>query len=162
MSISLQDQYGSQGVCFGCGPTNSEGLHIKSYVDGDQIVATWLPKPGYEGFEGMMNGGIIASLMDCHSNWAAAWFLMQERGLDRPMSTVTGKFSIQFLAPTPTDTPVHITAKLAELKDYGAVIESEMKSGGMVTAQFTGTFIAVKPDHPAYNQWTTGNGRKSR
>lgn len=157
--ISLQDQFGSQGVCFGCGPKNERGLQLKSFVESDQIVAEWMPKPGFEGFENMMNGGIIASLMDCHSNWAAAWYLMQSKQLDRPLSTVTGRFSITYLQPTIMTDLVHLYATLKTISESRVDIETKLHSQNKNTAIFSGTFIAVKPDHPAYNQWTTGHGR---
>jgi len=113
----LQHQYGPNGICFGCGPKNPIGLRIESYVDGDQVIAKWMPKPGYEGFPGMMNGGIISALLDCHSNWAAAHYLMKRKGLTEPECTVTGKFNIQFFKPTPMDKPVTLKAKLKDISD---------------------------------------------
>ena len=152
-SISLQQQFGAKGICFGCGPCNERGLKINSYVHGDQVVAAWQPQEGCEGFEDMMNGGIISSLLDCHCNWAAAWYLMKDKGRSVPLSTVTAEFSISFLEPTPVTQPLHLFAECDELKTYKARIRAWCESNGRITAKFIGTFVAVKPNHPAFNQW---------
>ena len=77
---ALQDRYAPQNRCFGCGPANEKGLRLKSRAEGDLVVADWTPEPHHEAFQGVLNGGIIGALLDCHSNWAAVWHFMRERG----------------------------------------------------------------------------------
>ena len=91
----------------------------------------------------MLNGGIIGSLIDCHANWTAAWHLMRRAGADWPPCTVTAEY----------DAPVTLTARVAEAKDDRAVVEVELVAGGKVCATGRGTFVAVKPGHPAYHRW---------
>ena len=55
---SIQETYAPNLACFGCGPANAKGLHIRSFPDGDEIVAAWQPSKEYEAFEGMLSGGI--------------------------------------------------------------------------------------------------------
>ena len=62
ISKSLQDQFAPNLICFGCGPANEKGLQIKSFVQGDKVVASFQPKPHQLAFEGMVNGGIIGAL----------------------------------------------------------------------------------------------------
>ena len=150
---SLQQQYGVRGVCFGCGPLNDKGLQINSFVEDDRVVATFQPQPGHEGFAGMMNGGIISALLDCHSNWTAAWHIMTEKKLVEPESTVTGGFTIKFLKPTPMDKPVTLVAKVVSSTEKKAVVQSTLLYDGDPTAEFEGAFLVVKEGHPAYNQW---------
>jgi hypothetical protein len=69
---SLQERYAPNNACWGCGPANAEGLRIRSFPRGDEVVAEWKPEPRYEAFPGVLNGGIIGTLLDCHCNWAAA------------------------------------------------------------------------------------------
>ena len=38
---SLQEQYAPNNACFGCGPANPKGLHIRSFAEGDEVVADW-------------------------------------------------------------------------------------------------------------------------
>ena len=75
---SLQEFYAPENACFGCGPANPDGLHIRSFVRGDEVVAEWKPETRYEAFPGVLNGGIIGALLDCHCNWTAAWHLMKK------------------------------------------------------------------------------------
>jgi hypothetical protein len=68
----LQERYAPRNTCFGCGPANEHGLRIRSFETPDGVVAEWMPKPMYEAFPGMLNGGIVGTLLDCHCNWTAA------------------------------------------------------------------------------------------
>ena len=99
---ALQDRLGQNHVCFGCGPANEKGLRIKSYVEGDRVVAEWQGEEHHEAFPGILNGGIIGALLDCHSNWTAAWHLMQQAGADSPPCTVTAEFHVKLRKPTPS------------------------------------------------------------
>src|SRR5215467_15193627 len=73
---SLQEKYAPRNSCFGCGPANPNGLHIRSFTKNGEVVAEWKPEKKYEAFNGVLNGGIIGTLLDCHCNWTAAYHLM--------------------------------------------------------------------------------------
>jgi acyl-coenzyme A thioesterase PaaI-like protein len=150
---SLQETYAPQNACFGCGPANEKGLRIRSFVHGDEVVAEWKPEKHHEAFEGMLNGGIIGALLDCHSNWAATWALMKQSGADHPPCTVTAEYSIRLLRPTPMDAPIKLTATVVDLKEDRAVVEGKLIAHEKVCATSRGTFVAVKPGHPAYHRW---------
>jgi acyl-coenzyme A thioesterase PaaI-like protein len=149
---SLQDQYAPHSICFGCGPANEKGLRLKSFVEGDEVVADFTPEPHHHAFPGMLNGGIIGALLDCHSNWAACHHLMQRNGVTAPPCTVTADFHVKLRKPTPLR-PVRLRAKVTESTDDRAVVEAELLADGVVTARCTGTFVAVKEGHPAYHRW---------
>ena len=151
--IGLQEQFAPQSICFGCGPANPKGLRIRSRVEGEEVVADWEPEPHHEAFPGILNGGIIGALLDCHSNWTAAWTLMTQKGESQPPCTVTADYSIKLLRPTPMNGVIHLSAKAVDLKDDRAVIEATLTAGGKVCATCRGTFVAVKPGHPAYHRW---------
>lgn len=153
MTTSLQDRYAPSNRCFGCGPANDKGLRIKSVVQGDVVVADWIPERHHEAFEGMLNGGILGALLDCHSNWTAAWHLMTRRGAEAPPCTVTAEFHVKMKRPTPSKQPVHLEAKVVESSEDRATIEATLSSGGVVTATCRGVFVAVKEGHPAYHRW---------
>lgn len=155
---SLQEKYAPKSICFGCGPANSKGLHIRSFpVDPSdaksEVVAEWKPESHHEAFPGMLNGGIIGALLDCHSNWAAAFHLMRKAGLDQPPCTVTADFHVKLLRPTPSNSVVSLKAHVVESKEDRATIEATLEAGGKVCATCRGTFVAVKPGHPAYHRW---------
>ncbi|HVY45210.1 MAG TPA: PaaI family thioesterase [Minicystis sp.] len=152
MTEALQDRYAPNGTCFGCGAKNDKGLRIKSKVQGDEVVADFVPEEHHQAFPGMLNGGIIGALLDCHSNWTAAHHLMKARGLSAPPCTVTAEFAVKLRRPTPLG-PVHLVARVAEAAEDRCVIDAELIANGEVTARCKGTFVAVKEDHPAYHRW---------
>jgi hypothetical protein len=135
---SLQERYAPAGRCFGCGPANPIGLRVGSRpdpADDSVLIADWMP------------------LLDCHANWTAAWHLMRARGADRPPTTVTLEYAIRMRRPTPSGAPIHLRARVVESSEDRATIEAEISSHGTVTATGRGTFVAVKPDHPAFDRW---------
>ena len=150
---SLQERYAPDNACFGCGPANPKGLHIRSFAQGDEVVAEWRAAVEYEAFPGMLCGGIIGTLLDCHSNWAATHHLMRKAGADHPPCTVTADFAVKLLRPTPTAGPLTLRARVVESTDDSALVESSLETGGKTTATCRGTFVAVKPGHPAYHRW---------
>lgn len=150
---SIQETYAPNLACFGCGPANPKGLHVRSFAEGEEFVAEWQASKEYEAFEGMLSGGIIGTLLDCHCNWAAAFHLMKKTGADKPPCTVTAEYSIKLLRPTPTDLPIKLVARVVESTDVRAAVEGELIAHDKVCATCTGTFVAVKPGHPAYHRW---------
>ena len=151
--ISLQDRYAPNSVCFGCGPANSAGLHIKSVVEGDKVVSNWRPDPRFLAFEGYLNGGIIGVLFDCHSNWAAAYFLMKARKLGRPPATVTALYSVQLHKPTPIDRVLHLESTPTRHWKNRVSVRTTLQAEGVETATFRGTFVVVREGHPAFERW---------
>jgi acyl-coenzyme A thioesterase PaaI-like protein len=151
--ISLQDTYAPTNRCFGCGPANEKGLRIKSRVEGDELVADWRPEPHHLAFEGVLNGGIVGALLDCHSNWAAAHHLMLKSGASGPPATVTSDFHVTLKRPTPMDVTLHLRARVVDSSDDRATVEASLEANGKITATCRGTFVAVKEGHPAFYRW---------
>ena len=173
---SLQDTFAPRSVCFGCGPANRRGFKIKSFVLGDYVVADWKPKWYHHAFKDYVSGGVLSILLDCHSNWSAAYYIMKRLGLDSIPPTVTAKYTVEFLKPTPMedynflskvknvfafkftkpkqeDTKLHLVARALNVYDNKAEIQTEVQVNGVVTARATGIFVAVKSGHPAYDRW---------
>jgi acyl-coenzyme A thioesterase PaaI-like protein len=150
---SLQETYAPHSGCFGCGPANRQGLGLRSFVEGDAVVAEWRASQHHQAFPGMLNGGIIGALLDCHSNWTAAWALMRQQGAEQPGCTVTADYAVRLRRPTPLEQPVQLRAWVVELGEDRAVIEAELSSEGNVCATCRGTFVQVRPGHPAYHAW---------
>ena len=150
---SLQEEFAPHNTCFGCGPSNPNGLRVRSFPRNDEVVAEWTPQPFHEAFPGVLNGGIIGSILDCHSNWTAAWHLMKQQNLATPPCTVTADYAIKLLRPTPSAETLHLVATVVESKEDRAVIEAKLFANDKVCATCRGTFIAVKPGHPAYHRW---------
>src|SRR2546427_5953600 len=142
---SLQDRYAPNGTCFGCGPRNPNGLRVKSLVRGDEVVATWRAEKYPEAYDGALSGGIAGTLLDCHSNWTAAYHLMRRAGAATPPCTVTAEYTVRLLRPTPTDGPLELVARPVELADDRATVEAQLNAGGKICATSRGTFVAGEP-----------------
>lgn len=151
--MSLQQRFAPDSICFGCGPANARGLRIASRPEGDEVVAEWTPEPHHQAFPGVLAGGIVGTLLDCHGNWTAAWHLMNRAAAERPPVTVTAEYAVKLLRPTPTDGPVRLRGRVVESADDRAVVEATLEAGGKVCATCRGTFVAVRPGHPAYGRW---------
>lgn len=154
---SLQERFAPANRCFGCGPANERGLRLRSFPAGDgpddEVVCEWTPAEHHLAFEGILNGGIIGTLLDCHSNWTAAWHLTRRDGLDAPPCTVTADFHVTLRRPTPVDAPVRLVARAVDSDGPRVTVEATLSSGGTETATCRGRFVAVRPGHPAYHRW---------
>lgn len=153
MSESLQDRYAPANICFGCGPANEKGLRIKSRMEGSEVVADWTPEPHHQAFPGVLNGGIVASLLDCHGNWAACCHLMTQAQAETPPCTVTAEIQVKYLRPTPADGSVRLRARVLDSSADRASVEATLEAGGKVTATCRAVFVAVKQGHPAFHRW---------
>ena len=162
----LQEQFAPHSACFGCGPSNAEGLRVRTFpkaslAKGSELelpirVATeaqWSPATHHEAFPGILNGGIIGALLDCHSNWTAAYQLMKEAKLDHPPCTVTAEFRVKLLRPTPSQGLVDLEALVLDSDGSRVTVEAKLLAGGKLCAICVGTFVAVQPGHPAYHRW---------
>jgi acyl-coenzyme A thioesterase PaaI-like protein len=151
--LSLQQLYAPDSSCFGCGPKNDHGLGINSYAVGETVIATFTPKPFHQACDGVLNGGIIGTLLDCHCNWAASHFLMHATGLDTPPCTVTADYHIKLLRPCPGDQCLALKATLSGIHGNKAITEGLIAINDKVFATCKGTFVAVKEGHPAFHRW---------
>ncbi|MBN2656508.1 MAG: PaaI family thioesterase [Spirochaetales bacterium] len=55
--------------CFGCSPSNQNGLKMEFHEEGDEIVSFWTPDKRFEGFHNVLHGGIQATLIDEIASW---------------------------------------------------------------------------------------------
>ena len=151
--MDLQNKYAPNSICFGCGPANVNGLKIKSIPRGENVIAEFQPHYHHQAFPNVLNGGIIGTLLDCHSNWTAAWVVMKNQHSKQPPCTVTAQYSVKLLKPCPTNYTVSIIAKAVESNNNKAIIKSKLIAENQIYATCEGIFIAVKEGHPAYNRW---------
>jgi acyl-coenzyme A thioesterase PaaI-like protein len=105
--------------CYGCGADNTNGLKIKSFLEGDEAVSRWRPKAHHCSYPGYLNGGVACTLIDCHSAWTAFALECRDQGVDmeRQSDLPTGwtrAISVEFLKPTPLDTELTLRAKIVK------------------------------------------------
>ncbi len=150
---SLQETFAPDGICFGCGVQNEKGLRIKSFAGGEETICEWHGEAHHQAFPGMLSGGIVGTLLDCHSNWTAAHFLMKKNGKTEPDCTVTANYAVKLLRPTPADATIYLKARVVESSEDRATVEAELIADDKVCATCRGLFVAVKEGHPAYHRW---------
>ena len=151
---SLQERFAPDGRCFGCGPANPLGLRIQSFEAGDDtVVADWQARPEHGAFDGYVNGGILGTLIDCHSNWTAVAALLARDGGAVAPSTVTAEFVVRFRRPTPSDRPLRVIGRAIEVAYDRVTVETTIEVDGATTASGRATFVSVKPGHPAFGRW---------
>ena len=142
-TLAIQDQYdeGFQ-ICYGCGAKNEAGLQIKSFVEDDRVVAEFVPDESQLGVPGVVYGGLIASLIDCHGIATGAAHFQGQLG-GRPPRCVTASLHVEYRAPTPMDgSPLRLEARVVEASERKAVVEVILSVAGKTTAE--GRVIAVR------------------
>jgi len=129
----------SPNICFGCGQSNHQGLRIKSYWEGEEAVCIWQSEEKYQGWKGLLNGGVMATLIDCHSMCTAmaATYQSENRALDSlpEYRYATGTMTIKYLKPTSNIQPVELRAKVQEIKGKKVVVNCNIYSEGQLTAE---------------------------
>jgi acyl-coenzyme A thioesterase PaaI-like protein len=144
---AFQDYYPDEtSYCYGCGRLNEHGLHIKSAWDGDEAVCTFQPAPYHMAIPGYVYGGLIASLIDCHSTGTAAAAAYRAAGRDMDtepsLRFLTASLHVDYLKPTPIDTPLILRARVKEIKGRKVTVscslyahDQECARGEVVTVQ---------------------------
>jgi acyl-coenzyme A thioesterase PaaI-like protein len=144
---AIQDQWPEWGsVCWGCGRNNEHGLQLKSYWEGDETVARWEPKPYHLAFPGVLCGGIIASLIDCHATNTANSASYKAKGFEIGSETakgyVTGSLFVKYLKPTPVNKMVTLRAKVKSIQGRKVTVTCSLYSDDVECAQ--GEVVAVE------------------
>ena len=144
---AFQDYYGeSVSHCYGCGSRNAHGHRIKTHWDGDESVTRFTPESFHTAVPGFVYGGLIASLVDCHSTGsaAAAMYRSQGREMDSlpTLRFVTGSLQVSYLKPTPLGVELELRGTIKEIKGRKVVVETTVLANGVATA--SGTVVAVQ------------------
>ena len=139
---SLQDQLPEDHparVCFGCGADNCSGLRIKSYMQGDTAVCRFWPEAHHTAFPGVLNGGIVATLLDCHGIWSAVGYYNSRYlrpGEDNPQTMfVTRKMTTEYLQPTPMDQELLLQGRVVKEGNKSMQIEVKLWAGEVMTTK---------------------------
>ena len=151
--LAIQETYGERFQhCWGCGPKNEQGMHMKSYPseDGESCIVRVMPDQMYTGgVPANLFGGMIAVIFDCHGTASAAWFNHRAKGQELNQDTVIGRFitarlEIDYKSPTPMNEEITVTSQLEELTEKKAIINMTMEFNGKVTAKARMIDVAYK------------------
>jgi acyl-coenzyme A thioesterase PaaI-like protein len=147
--LSLQEQYFPDLPCFGCGPANERGLRLRSHVGEDGLVrARFLPWPEHDNGLGFLNGGIIATLLDCHSA-AAVTHEAFERGWPplpgAALPYVTAGLDVRYLRPAPLAEEVELVAEVTEADEAQMTATVRLEWDGKPRAEGAATWKRWRP-----------------
>lgn len=131
---SIQERFNPDGMCFGCGPANPIGLRLRSFPHGNDVVATAVIPATHENGYGIANGGIVTTLLDCHTG---AVLVNELHGYDWAAHPpfLTSHLDVTLRRPTPVDVPVSLAGRLVERRSTELIVEAEIVDpDGRITA----------------------------
>ncbi len=161
-AVSLQDLAAPDFMCYGCGPAHPTGLRIKSYwaPDGIHVVAKHTPREEFLGFPGLVYGGLLAMLVDCHSGWTAMAHHYRAEGREAGtlprIDCVTGKLNIQYLKATPMGVELTIKGRVDGDVARKSRVVCEIWAGDLLTVTADNVFVRVDPARLSSNAHAKG------
>lgn len=149
MSLAIQDRLFPHMRCFGCGPENADGLQLKSFPAGDgRAIAEFLPWPAHDNGLGYLNGGIIATVLDCHSA-AAVMHHAEAQGWGAipgaALAYVTAGLDVRYVRPAPLDRAVELVAEVREASEDAITCDVRLEFEGKVRAEATALWKRWRP-----------------
>jgi len=144
---AIQDHFKKEhDICYGCGKNNPDGLHIKTLWDGHRGEFRFKPESCHTAFPGVVYGGLLACLVDCHciGTAIAASYDMEKRepGSDPAIMFATANLNINYLKPTPMDRELLLKSHVTELKPKKAVIACSIFADSLECV--TASVVAVR------------------
>ena len=148
MTIAIQDTYPEPAAhCYGCGRLNEFGYQIKTRAEDGAAVTEFVPASYHTAFIDSTYGGLIASIIDCHSTGSAAIFAMAadgaEIGVDPTPRFVTAHLEVDYLAPTPLDA-MRLIGRATEIKERKVIVETDLIVDGEITAKGSAVLVKVR------------------
>ena len=137
---AIQDLYSDDFAhCFGCGRHNAFGHQLKSFSEGDEVVAHFTPPAHQISIPGFVYGGLLASLADCHAmaTAAAAAELAAGRRIgDGPAPRfVTAALRVDYLKPTPLGVELEVRGHVTERSEKKAIVAVTISAAGTITVR---------------------------
>ncbi|MHA1453776.1 MAG: PaaI family thioesterase [Promethearchaeota archaeon] len=144
---AIQDLFPEEGThCFGCGRNNPNGLQIKTFCEGEECICKFTPRPHHMAYPEVGCGGIISTVLDCHSinsaMYAAYKAENREVGSKPDMIYATASMTINFLKPAPMHNEWLFTAKITDFSERRITVKCRVTANGVEFAN--GTVIAAK------------------
>ncbi len=132
----------NSAFCFVCGVENPVGLRLEFFESGpDEVVATWTPSKAYEGFPGVLHGGIVASVLD----EVGGRVVMIG---DHTLFMMTAKMDVKYRRPTPIGQPLRVVGRLLKRRGRLALAHAAiLLDDGTVTAEAELTLAELPEDH---------------
>ena len=129
--------------CFGCAPDNPIGLHMEFFEEGEQVICFWRPQEHFEGWVGVLHGGIVSTLVDETAGWVVTRKL-QAAGM-------TSRLNMRFhKAIMSNEVQLTIKAHLVEQRRNIATIEATVENAhGEVCAEGEAIYFVLSDEKSA-------------
>ena len=148
---SIQQRFFPEMTCYGCGPANPKGLQLRSFPDAAGTMAEFTPWPEHDNGLGFLNGGIICTVLDCHS--ATPVLLEAERlGLTFdavPLPFVTAGLQVAYLRPTPLAGSCLLRAQVVEVSESAMQVAVELWADSKLRVEGQATWKRWRPREAA-------------
>ena len=145
---AIQDHFrGDHAICYGCGRDNAHGLHVRTHWDGQTGTFRFTPETYHTAFPGVVYGGLIASLFDCHCIGTAIAAAYDAEG--RPPGSmpgimyVTANLNVNYLRPAPMDRELLLKAHIVETQGKKTTVAGTLSENGAECANATVIGIRV-------------------
>ena len=146
---AVQDYYPEHlARCFGCGRLNEHGYRLRTRWDGDETVTRFTPAPFYTAVPGVVYGGLLASLVDCHSTASGAAALYRAEGRDYSDAgpahrCVTGTLTVRYLRPTELGPELEVRGRIMAVDGRKVTVASRVVVGDLVTVEADAVVLEV-------------------
>ena len=125
-----------ENICYGCGSNNKEGFRIKSYWLGELSCCEWRPQPKYQGWKNLLNGGVMATVVDCHCMCTAMAdaYKSEQRSLDSEPEYryATATMNLRYLKPVSVDALLFLEAKVTSRQGRKTTLHCQLKVDDVV------------------------------
>lgn len=139
--------------CYGCGALNAHGLQIKSFWAGEDVVCAWRPQPYHIGHPGILYGGIIASVVDCHCIWTASAYAHRAAGVEMKDTLrfpyVTAGLTVNYRKPVPIGEAIELCARVADFGERKALVRCRVHCRGVLCAEAEAVAVRMPVSVPA-------------
>ncbi|QVM89640.1 PaaI family thioesterase [Pseudomonas entomophila] len=148
-ALSLQALAAPEGICYGCGCSHPSGLHLQSHwdTDGVHLLCRHTPDATFTGWPGLVYGGLLAMLVDCHSNWTAMACHYRAEGREAGslprIDCVTGQLGLTYLKPTPMGVELLLKARVEGEVGRKSRVICEVWAGDVLTVLADSVFVRV-------------------
>lgn len=122
--------------CFGCGAANPQGLHLTFTTTGDGVTAAFTPQDVHQGYEHVVHGGIISTLLDEAMAWAVAAL---------GVWAVTGEMQVRFRRSLLVGEPVTLHGSVTDIRSRAISASGQIvrDADSQVIATATAMFVRV-------------------
>lgn len=128
--------------CFACGELNTHGIRMPLHIEQDHAWSELVLEPGFQGWEGIAHGGILATLLDEGMAWAIA---------AREAFGFTARMTVEYRRPVPVGVPIRVDGRVLEARRRLIRAEAAITdpATGDVYAHADGTYVIASADQAA-------------